>query len=180
MSLETLAGDPSFWLLASMLFLIALYVVYSITRSTYKVQADEVALVERLGRYQTTLRPGVRFIVPFIDRVAYLVRTDEQVTTVLVSDLTTQDGTPLEDVEVLMNFQIQDAAKSTYVEVDYLASLHEQVRSSLQELISLRPVQKVGLEHRRLQEDLQASLAPFSDKVGVNVTNVYIPDLVRV
>lgn len=179
MLLETFPGTSVSWVHVIVACLAVLYLVYAVTRSIYRVPEDEVAVVERLGRYQAALQPGVRFIVPFVDRVAYLVRTDVQVTTVLVSDLTTRDGSCVEDVEVLMNFQILDVAKSTYVVEDYLAALHEQVRCLLRELVSQRPTQGVGVEHRKLQSDLLAALVPFSEKVGVKVTNVYIPDLVR-
>jgi regulator of protease activity HflC (stomatin/prohibitin superfamily) len=52
------------------LLVVAFVVVLALARTVRIVPQANAGLVERLGRYQRTLSPGVALVVPFIDRLA--------------------------------------------------------------------------------------------------------------
>ena len=56
----------------------ALYIGFKFLRSVRIVPNRTELLVERLGRYHATLGPGVHFLLPFIDKVAFSIDLKEE------------------------------------------------------------------------------------------------------
>lgn len=69
--------------------------------------------LERFGRYQTTLRPGFHFIIPFVNRVGHKVNMMERVLDVPSQEVISKDNAVL-TVDGVVFFQVLDAAKAAY------------------------------------------------------------------
>ena len=74
--------------------------------------------VERFGRYTETLRPGLTFIIPFIDRIGRKLNVMEQVAEVPSQEVITKDNAMVK-VDGIAFFQVLDAAQASY-EVTHL------------------------------------------------------------
>jgi regulator of protease activity HflC (stomatin/prohibitin superfamily) len=73
-------------------FLFALFIFLTLIRSVRIVPQARAGIVERLGRYQRTLNPGLTIVVPFVDRVLPLLDLREQVVSFPPQPVITQDN----------------------------------------------------------------------------------------
>jgi regulator of protease activity HflC (stomatin/prohibitin superfamily) len=69
--------------------------------------------LERFGKYQTTLRPGFHFIIPFVHRIGHRVNMMERVLDVPSQEVISKDNAVL-TVDGVVFFQVLDAAKAAY------------------------------------------------------------------
>ena len=132
--------------------------------------------VERFGRYTKTLKPGIRFIIPFVDSVGQKVNMMEQVADVPQQEVITKDNAMV-SADGVVFFKVMDAAKSAYRVNDmYRAVLNitmTNIRSvmgsmDLDELLSQRDV----INSRLLQVVDEAA-----STWGVKVTRIEIKDI---
>ncbi len=132
--------------------------------------------VERFGRYTKTLKPGIQFIIPFVDSVGSKVNMMEQVTDVPQQEVITKDNAMV-SADGVVFFKVMDAAKSAYRVNDmYRAVLNitmTNIRSvmgsmDLDELLSQRDV----INSRLLQVVDEAA-----STWGIKVTRIEIKDI---
>jgi len=67
-------------------------VIYALTRMVRIVPQGEEWVVERLGKYNTTLLPGLHLLIPFVDIVAYKIITKELIQQTREQEVTTKDN----------------------------------------------------------------------------------------
>ncbi len=91
--------------LAIILVIIAIIIV---SRGVKVVPQQHAWVVERLGKYDRTLAPGLSFIVPFIDRVAYKHMQKEVPLDIASQICITRDNTQL-TVDGILYFQVMDS-----------------------------------------------------------------------
>lgn len=118
--------------------------------------------VERFGRYRKTLKPGLTFLPPFIDRVGYRVSMREQKLTVRFEDMVAKDGVFISSsADIYM--QVQDSHKMAY-ESRYLNDAigswcERQLKASLKTMSSadalsdVEAIEVTVLEKMKLQEN---------------------------
>ncbi len=88
---------------------------------TFKIVPQQHAwVVERLGKYDRTLTPGLKFVVPFIERVAYKHSLKEVPLDVPSQVCITKDNTQLQ-VDGIIYFQITDPMRASYGSSSYVA-----------------------------------------------------------
>ncbi|MFB6272921.1 MAG: SPFH domain-containing protein [Salinibacter sp.] len=100
------------------LALLALYVAYKFLRSVRFVQQQHAYVVERLGNYHKTLRAGIHFLVPFIDRVAYTLDLREQAIPVEPQECFTKDNVRVE-VDGIIYLSVTNPENAAYGVTDY-------------------------------------------------------------
>src|SRR5262245_65980240 len=76
----------------ALLFLIFLFVVVMLVRTVRIIPQARAGIVERFGKYKETLPAGLNIVVPFVDRVRYLIDLREQVVSFPPQPVITEDN----------------------------------------------------------------------------------------
>src|SRR6267143_541935 len=110
-------------------------------------------VVERLGRYQGILEPGLNLIIPFLDRVAYVHSPKEVPLDVPEQVCITKDNTQL-GVDGILYYQVTDPRLASYGSSNYIAAISQLAQTTLRnEIKSLTPPEAIL---RSMQQQITA------------------------
>jgi regulator of protease activity HflC (stomatin/prohibitin superfamily) len=107
---------------------------YALGSSKLINQGNE-AIVERLGKYHRKLKPGLNFIVPFVDQVVMEDTIREQILDIKPQNVITQDNIYLE-IDAILYWRIADMEKSFYAIDDLQVALAQVAATTLRETIA--------------------------------------------
>ena len=95
------------------LAIVVIFVLIVAARTIRIVPQARAGVVERLGRYQRTLAPGLAIVVPFIDKVKPLIDLREQVITFAPQPVITEDNLVVQ-IDTVLYFTITDPKSAAY------------------------------------------------------------------
>ena len=105
-----------------------------IAQSIKVVPQQHAWVVERLGKFQGTLIPGLNFLIPFVDRVAYKHSLKEIPLDVPSQVCITRDNTQLQ-VDGILYFQVTDPMRASYGSSNYITAVTQLAQTSLRSVI---------------------------------------------
>ncbi len=155
------------------LFVIA---VIFIVRSVKVVPQQHAWVVERLGKYNGTLTPGLNFLVPFIDRVAYKHSLKEIPLDVPSQVCITRDNTQLQ-VDGILYFQVTDPMRASYGSSNYVMAISQLAQTSLRSVIGKLELDKTFEERDIINAQVVAAIDEAALNWGVKVLRYEIKDL---
>lgn len=158
---------------AIFLFVIALiFIVKSI-----KIVPQQNAWVrERLGKYAGTLTPGLNFLVPFIDVVAYKHSLKEIALDVPSQVCITKDNTQLQ-VDGILYFQVTDPMRASYGSHNYVHAITQLAQTTLRSVIGKLELDRTFEERDILNAQVVAAIDEAALNWGVKVLRYEIKDL---
>jgi len=159
--------------IAIVLFIIA---VIFISRSVKVVPQQHAWVIERLGKYHGTLTPGLNFLVPFVDRVAYKHVLKEIPLDVPSQVCITRDNTQLQ-VDGILYFQVTDAMRASYGSSNYIAAISQLAQTSLRSVIGKLELDKTFEERAIINAQVVAAIDEAALNWGVKVLRYEIKDL---
>ena len=153
------------------------------------ISQSETMIIERLGKYYATLKPGINLIIPFIDkpknvvilqrgRYLYSPTIDlrEQVYDFDKQNVITKDNV-LTEINALIYFQIVDPFKSVY-EINNLPNAIEKLtQTTLRNIIGELELDQTLTSRDTINTKLRAVLDDATDKWGVKVNRVELQDI---
>jgi regulator of protease activity HflC (stomatin/prohibitin superfamily) len=159
--------------LAVLLFVIA---AIFITRSVKVVPQQSAWVIERLGKYNSTLPPGLNFLVPFIDKVAYKHSLKEIPLDVPSQVCITRDNTQL-SVDGILYFQVTDAMRASYGSSNYIMAVTQLAQTSLRSVIGKLELDKTFEERDIINAQVVNAIDEAAMNWGVKVLRYEIKDL---
>lgn len=171
------------------LIAIAIVAVIIVKMALVIIPQSETKIIERLGRYHATLKPGINLIIPFIDkaknvvvlkygRYVYSNNIDlrEQVYDFPKQNVITKDNIQME-INALLYFQIMDPFKATY-EINNLPNAIEKLtQTTLRNIIGELELDETLTSRDTINTKLRAVLDDATDKWGVKVNRVELQDI---
>ena len=157
-------------------------VVFLILAGIFIVQSIKVVpqqnawVVERLGKYLSILPPGLNFLIPFIDRVAYKHSLKEIPLDVPSQVCITRDNTQLQ-VDGILYFQVTDAMRASYGSSNYLVAVTQLAQTSLRSVIGKLELDKTFEERNIINAQVVAAIDEAALNWGVKVLRYEIKDL---
>ena len=155
---------------------IAVAVVIAFVRSVQIVPQPHAWVLERLGKYAGTLAPGLRFIIPFIDRVAYRHSLKEIPLDVPSQVCITKDNTQLQ-VDGILYFQVTDPMRASYGSSNYVMAITQLAQTSLRSVIGRLELDKTFEERDMINAQVVAAIDEAALNWGVKVLRYEIKDL---
>ena len=155
--------------------LLALAVIF-IARTVKVVPQQNAWVVERLGKYHATLNPGLNFLVPFIDKVAYRHSLKEIPLDVPSQICITRDNTQLQ-VDGILYFQVTDPMRASYGSSNYIVAVTQLAQTSLRSVIGKLELDKTFEERDIINAQVVAAIDEAALNWGVKVLRYEIKDL---
>jgi regulator of protease activity HflC (stomatin/prohibitin superfamily) len=144
---------------------------------TFKIVPQQNAwVVERLGKYDRTLTPGLKFIIPFIERVAYKHSLKEVPLDVPSQVCITKDNTQLQ-VDGIIYFQITDPMRASYGSSNYVSAITQLAQTLLRSVIGKMELDKTFEERDAINASVVNALDEAAMNWGVKVLRYEIKDL---
>lgn len=171
------------------LIALVLLAVIIVSKSITIVSQSETMIIERLGRYQATLKPGVNIIVPFIDKAKTIVTMRngrylytntidlrEQVYDFDKQNVITKDNVQTQ-INALLYFQIVDPFKAVY-EINNLPNAIEKLtQTTLRNIIGELELDETLTSRDTINTKLRAVLDDATNKWGIKVNRVELQDI---
>jgi regulator of protease activity HflC (stomatin/prohibitin superfamily) len=164
--------------LGSSLFTLAVFVVavIVIARTIRVVPQQHALVVERLGRFYTVLQPGLNFVVPFVDRIAYKHDLREIPFDVPSQICITKDNTQLQ-VDGILYFQVTDPKLASYGSSNFQVAITQLAQTTLRSVIGRMELDRTFEEREHINSLVVAALDQAATNWGVKVLRYEIKDL---
>jgi regulator of protease activity HflC (stomatin/prohibitin superfamily) len=153
--------------------IVALLTVLTVLRSIRIVPQARARNVERFGRYQKTLEPGMNFIIPFVDRVKPLIDLREQVVSFMGQPVITEDNLVVQ-IDTVLFFQVTDPKAADYEIVNYIQGIEQLTATMLRSVIGSMDLEQTLTSRDKINTLLRGVLDDASGKWGIRVTRVEI------
>ena len=153
------------------------------------IPQSETKMIERLGRYHATLKPGINIIIPFIDRAKEIVVLNrgryvysnnidlrEQVYDFPKQNVITKDNVQTE-INALLYFQIVDPFKAVYEIQNLPNAIEKLTQTTLRNIIGELELDETLTSRDTINTKLRSVLDDATDKWGVKVNRVELQDI---
>ena len=155
---------------------LAVIAVIFITRTIKIVPQQTALIVERLGKYDRTLVPGLKFVIPFIERVAYRHSLKEVPLDVPSQVCITKDNTQLQ-VDGILYFQVTDPMRASYGSSNYVMAITQLAQTTLRSVIGRMELDRTFEEREMINAQVVSALDEAALNWGVKVLRYEIKDL---
>ena len=174
---------------AIVLIVIVVLAIVLVKKTLVIIPQSETKIIERLGRYYATLKPGINIIIPFIDRAKDIVALKngrytytntidlrEQVYDFDRQNVITKDNIQMQ-INALLYFQIVDPFKAVY-EINNLPNAIEKLtQTTLRNIIGEMELDQTLTSRDTINTKLRGGLDDASNKWGIKVNRVELQDI---
>jgi regulator of protease activity HflC (stomatin/prohibitin superfamily) len=151
-------------------------VVIFIAKTFRVVPQQEAWILQRLGRFHAVLQPGLNFVVPFVDSVAYKHSLKEIPLDVPSQICITRDNTQL-TVDGILYFQVMDPKLASYGSSNYIIAITQLAQTTLRSVIGKLEMDKTFEERDEINRAVVLALDEAATSWGVKVLRYEIKDL---
>src|SRR5919109_5486852 len=150
---------------------VAVFVLFVLARTVRIVPQARAGVIERLGRYQRTLNPGLAVVVPFIDRLRPLIDLREQVVSFQPQPVITEDNLVV-NIDTVLYFQITDPKAATYEVQNYIQAIEQLTVTTLRNVIGGMELEECLTSRDQINGQLRGVLDEATGKWGIRVNRV--------
>jgi regulator of protease activity HflC (stomatin/prohibitin superfamily) len=151
-------------------------VVIVIAQAIRVVPQQHALVIERWGRFHAVLAPGLNFVVPFVDRVAYRHDLREIPFDVPSQICITKDNTQLQ-VDGILYFQVTDPKLASYGSSNFMVAITQLAQTTLRSVIGKMELDRTFEERDHINGLVVAALDQAAGNWGVKVLRYEIKDL---
>src|ERR1700746_60474 len=158
------------------LIVVIVVVVFALivaARTIRVIPQARAGVVERLGRYNRTLEPGLAIVTPFIDRVRPLVDLREQVVNFAPQSVITEDNVVV-GIETVLYFTITDPRSATYELASPLKAIEQLTVTTLRNVIGGLTLEATLTSRENVNAELRTVLDEATGQGGIRLHRVEI------
>jgi regulator of protease activity HflC (stomatin/prohibitin superfamily) len=140
------------------------------------VPQGEEWVVQRLGKYQSTLLPGLNIIIPYLDDVAYKVVTKDIILDVQEQEVITRDNAVIRTNAVAF-IKVTDPVKAVYGVTDFSEAIRNLIMTTLRSIVGEMDLDQALSSRDKIKIRLRESIADEAIDWGLTVKSVEIQDI---
>lgn len=156
--------------------LLLVFIVVTVAKGVRLVPQGQEWIVERLGKYRTTLKPGLNFLIPYMDQVSYRLSTKDLILDVQQQEVITRDNAVIL-ANALCFAKIVDPAKAAYGVENYSQAITSLAMTSLRAIIGEMELDQALSSRDEIKARLRVSMAEQTVDWGITVKAVEVQEL---
>ena len=159
-----------------MLIVIGIFVAFIFVllfKSIVIVPQKQACIVERLGKYYTTLEAGFHILVPFIDTIRYRQNLKEIALDVPPQQCITRDNIMVE-IDGILYLQVMDPVKASYGIENYYFACSQLAQTTLRSEVGKLELDRTFEERSSINNAICEEVDQASDPWGVKITRYEI------
>ena len=156
---------------------LAAFVIVAIAKTARVVPQREQFVVERLGKYRTTLDAGFHILLPFIDKVSYRHSLKELAVDVPSQTCITKDNISV-SIDGVLYMQVVDAKAASYGVENYMFAISQLAQTTLRSEIGKIDLDKTFEERETINAQVVQAVDKASTPWGVKVLRYEIKDII--
>ena len=151
-------------------------ILVAIVKTAVIVPQNTAYIVERLGRYHSTLEAGFHILIPFFDRIAYRHTLKEQAIDVPPQECITKDNIAV-SVDGILYMQVMDPAKASYGIGNYLFATTQLAQTTMRSEMGKLDLDRSFEERTAINAAIVSAVDKASDPWGIKVTRYEIKNI---
>ncbi|HKA69252.1 MAG TPA: SPFH domain-containing protein [Actinomycetes bacterium] len=150
---------------------VVLFVVVTLAKSVRIIPQAYAGIVERLGKYNRTMSPGLNLMVPWIERLRPLLDMREQVVSFPPQPVITQDNLVV-SIDTVIYFQVTNPKDATYEIANYIQGVEQLTVTTLRNVVGGMDLEKTLTSREEINAALRGVLDEATGKWGIRVNRV--------
>ena len=163
---------PSFILAIAVL----IFLLVTVAKGVRQVPQGYKWVVQRLGKYSTSLKPGLNFLIPYIDKVAFKVTTKDIVLDIPSQEVITKDNAVLV-TNAVAYINIVSPEKAVYGVENYVIAIQTLVQTSLRSIIGEMTLDEALSSRDHIKSKLKEAISDDISDWGITLKTVEIQDI---
>ena len=155
---------------------VAVIVLVAILKTAVVVPQKTAYIVERLGKYRTTLEAGFHILLPFFDRIAYRHTLKEMAIDVPPQECITKDNIAV-SVDGILYLQVMDPVKASYGIGNYLFATTQLAQTTMRSEMGKLDLDRSFEERTAINGAIVSAVDKASDPWGIKVTRYEIKNI---
>lgn len=155
---------------------VLIFAVVTVWKGVRIVPQGEEWIVERLGKFNATLTPGLSIIVPYIDKVAYKVITKDIILDVPEQEVITKDNAVI-ITNAIAFIKVTDPIKAVYGIVDFAEAIRNLVQTTLRSITGEMELDQALSSREKIKLRLKESISDEAIDWGLTIKSVEIQDI---
>ena len=155
---------------------IFVFLLVTVAKGVRQVPQGNKYVVQRLGKYYTSLNPGLNFVIPYIDSIAYKVTTKD-----IVLDIPSQEVITKDNAVIMTNavayINIVSPEKAVYGVEDYIIAIQTLVQTSLRSIVGAMSLDDALSSRDHIKAKLKAAISDDIADWGITLKTVEIQDI---
>ena len=164
--------EPSFVIAIAVL----IFLLVTVAKGVRQVPQGYKWVVQRLGKFSTSLNPGLNFIIPYIDNVSFKVTTKDIVLDIPSQEVITKDNAVLV-TNAVAYINIVSPEKAVYGVENYVIAIQTLVQTSLRSIIGEMTLDDALSSRDHIKAKLKAAISDDISDWGITLKTVEIQDI---
>ena len=152
------------------------FAVITIGKGVRIVPQGEEWIVERLGKYHGTLKPGLNIVIPYLDKVVYQLVTKDIILDVQEQEVITRDNAVIL-TNAIAFIKVTDPVKAVYGVTDFSEAIRNLIMTTLRSIIGEMELDEALSSRDKIKARLRESIADEAIDWGLTVKSVEIQDI---
>ncbi len=152
------------------------FVIVTALKGVRQVPQGYKWVIQRLGKFSSSLNPGLNFIIPYIDVVAYKITTKDIVLDIPSQEVITKDNAVL-ITNAVAYINIISPEKAVYGVEDYVIAIQTLVQTSLRSIVGEMNLDAALSSREHIKAKLKAAISDDIADWGITLKTVEIQDV---